>query len=374
MCAHWHDVSLVGDQARPKRKLVWIAPSPLLQSSFSVISNELLQRLKSYDILYLGQNYMGEPRTMGNYTLASYSTGEHILHYMDIFKPDVTVLFQSPPYLQRFTPMTKLITEKSLMVIYTPVESTPLGIDVNQLFNEAELLLVPSKWSQACLRAHGIESEVLYHAVDTSIFKPSSKPAQFTIGSIASHVWRKQLTRILDAHRLAENKGCAIRCLMIASTYDVASWMPDLSGYRKQINSDAFLNETAYLNLPVNQREIAKLYDEMHCHVLTATEAFGMPNLEAMASGVVPIIINHGASPEVVGDCGIYARVSDYLDLIIGKVALVDVQDLAEKMIWASQHPEELKRLAAKGIDRAKLFNWNDVTSRLEELLGEICI
>jgi glycosyltransferase involved in cell wall biosynthesis len=351
---------------------MWVAPSPLLQSSFSVVSSELLNRLEGYNILYLGQNYYGEPRQMRNYVLASYSTGEHLIHYLDVFRPEITILFQSPPYLSQFSSLTKIIKEKSRLVLYVPIESTPIGVAVKQLFDEADLILVPSKWSKECLRKHDdmLYCEVLYHAVDTSIFKPSPKPENFTIGSIASHVWRKQLTRIMDAHKLAYDKNFKMHLLMIVSTYDMAPWMPDLGLYADQTKvNDVYFNEAARLNLAINQKEIASIYNQMHCHILTSTEAFGLPNLEAMASGTVPIIINHGASPEIVADCGIYARVSDYLDTVIGKIALVDIQDLAEKIVWAYQHPEALKQLAQKGIERAKLFRWEDATSKLQSLL-----
>jgi glycosyltransferase involved in cell wall biosynthesis len=367
--ATWQSAALINDNVKPRRRLLWIAPSPLLQSSFSVVSHELLTRLSGYDTLYLGQNYMGEPRQMANYTLASYSTGEHILHFMNVFKPDVTVLFQSPPYLQRFNPMAKMIADKSRLLVYMPVESSPLGADVAQVCNEADLVLVPSKWSQQQLQAYGADSEVLMHGVDTSVFKPAPKPAEFTVGAIASHVWRKQLTRFLDAHKLAENNGFKTRCLMVTSTYDMAAWQPEIKTYASQIKSTALFNETAYMNLPINQKEIATLYDQMHCHILTSTEAFGLPNLEAMASATVPIIVNHGGSPELVGDCGLYARISDYFDTVIGKIALVDIADLADKITWAYTHPEELKSLAQKSTERAKLFNWQDATSKLAEYL-----
>jgi glycosyltransferase involved in cell wall biosynthesis len=350
---------------------MWVSVSPDLQSSFSVVSKELLSRLRGYSTLYLAQHYFGEPRPEKNYIVASYSAGDHILHYLNVFKPDITVFFQSPTYLERLNRIAKFIKEKTRLIIYTPIEGTPLSVDVNELFNQADLILVPSKYSQECLRKRQVHSEVLMHGVDTNVFKPSPKPNNFTIGTIASHVWRKQLTRIIDAHKIAVAQGFKIRCLMVTSTYDVAAWMPNIKTYARQTNPQVYFNETAYLNLPVNEKAIATLYNQMHCHVLTSTEAFGLPNLEAMASATVPIVIPHGGSPEVVGDCGIYVEVKDYLDTAIGKIALVNVEDLADKIMWAHQHPSELAKLAVKGIQRAKLFNWENITTRLESLLAD---
>jgi len=353
---------------------MWIAPNPYMQSSFSVVSRQLLERLRGYETLYLGQHYYGEPRKHRNYTLVSYFAGDHILHYTELFKPNVILLLQSPAYLKTLTPILEIIKKSSLntkTILYTPIEGYPMTFDIDPLFSTANQILVPSRYSQECLKKHGYSSEVLMHGVDCSVFHPAPKPSNFTVGSIASDVWRKQLTRIIDAHRLCLDRGFQVRFLMFTSTYDFAPWQPNLKKYAEKTSPTAWFNETAYLNLSVSQKAIANLYNQMHCHVLTSTEAFGLPNLEAMASQTVPIIVPHGASSEVVGDCGIYAKIKDYLDLVIGKIALVDVEDLANKIIWADQHPSELTKLALKGLQRAKLFNWENITNRLETLLAD---
>ena len=331
-------------------------------------------RLKGYEILYLAQNYFGEPRQERNYTVASWYAGDHILHYTQIFKPDMLVLFQSPAYLTNLLRVLQIIKKNSpdaKIVLYTPIEAYPMTFDVDPLFSTANLILVPSRYSQECLKKHGYPSEILMHGVDTNVFKPAAKPKQFTVGSVASDVWRKQLTRIVDAHQLCLDRGFNSRLLLVTSTYDHAAWQPNLKKYAEKISPTVYFNQTAYLNLPVTQQAIATLYNQFHILAQPSTEAFGLTCLEALASAVVPIIVNHGGSPEVVGDCGIYAKIKDYLDLVIGKVALVDVEDLADKIIWAHQHPSELAKLATKGIERAKLYNWNQITDRLETLLAD---
>jgi len=361
-------------EATKTKRLMWISVNPLMQSSFSVVSRELLERLRGYKILYLGQHYYGEPRQEQNFTLASYFSGDHILHYVEIFKPDIVLLFQSPAYLTKLAPVLQIIKKNSpntKIVLYTPIEGYPMTLDIDPLFSTANKILVPSHYSQECLQKHGFKSEVLYHGVDTNLFKPAPKSKDFTIGSIASHVWRKQLTRIIDAHRLCLDRGVNLKLLMVTSTYDFAPWQPDIKKYAEKTSPTTWINQTAYLNLPVNQKAIATLYNQFHLLAQPSTEAFGLTCLEALASGVVPIIVKHGGSPEVVGDCGIYAKISDYLDTSIGKIALVDVEDLADKIIWAHQHPSELTKLALKGLQRAKLFNWENIVNRLEMLLAD---
>jgi glycosyltransferase involved in cell wall biosynthesis len=71
-------------------------------------------------------------------------------------------------------------------------------------------------------------------------------------------------------------------------------------------------------------------------------EGFGMPPLEAMACGI-PVLTSNGSSlPEVVGDAGILVEPDN-------------IQSIAEGLSLLLEDSQELAR---KGIERAKLFNW----------------
>jgi glycosyltransferase involved in cell wall biosynthesis len=177
---------------------------------------------------------------------------------------------------------------------------------------------------------------------------------------------------MIDAHHIAEQRGYQIPCLFVSSTYDASPWLPELQSYIIQTKSNAKISDVAYMNLALGQPDIAMLYNQMHIHMLPSTEAFGLPNVEAMASGTVPLVVDHGANAEIVGDCGLYAKITGYLDITIGKVALVDVEDLAEKIIWAKTNPEKLKQLADKGLERAKIFNWEAAEQKLERILAKL--
>jgi glycosyltransferase involved in cell wall biosynthesis len=76
-------------------------------------------------------------------------------------------------------------------------------------------------------------------------------------------------------------------------------------------------------------------------------EGFGMPALEAMACGVVPIVSNVSSLPEVVGDVGVLV---DPNNLVTIADAMYDVLDNAT---WR-------KEMQAKAIKRAALFTWDN--------------
>lgn len=84
-------------------------------------------------------------------------------------------------------------------------------------------------------------------------------------------------------------------------------------------------------------------------------EGFGMPPLEAMACGVPVITSNSSSLPEVVGDAGI-------------QVDSMDIDSISIAMHELTSKPELRKILAAKSIQRAQGFSWEDSVEKLIKL------
>jgi glycosyltransferase involved in cell wall biosynthesis len=79
------------------------------------------------------------------------------------------------------------------------------------------------------------------------------------------------------------------------------------------------------------------------------SEGFGLPALEAMASGGVVIASNTGSAPEVVGEAGLL--VNPY-----------DVSEIADGLKRLIGQPALRSELRDKGTRRAKLFSWSETT------------
>jgi glycosyltransferase involved in cell wall biosynthesis len=74
-------------------------------------------------------------------------------------------------------------------------------------------------------------------------------------------------------------------------------------------------------------------------------EGFGMPALEAMATGIPAVVSNRGALPEIAGDAGLYVEPDD-------------AAGLAEAMSRVLKEPALASRMIATGLERARLFTW----------------
>jgi glycosyltransferase involved in cell wall biosynthesis len=89
-------------------------------------------------------------------------------------------------------------------------------------------------------------------------------------------------------------------------------------------------------------------------------EGFGLPALEAMASGCVPIAANSTALPEVVGDAGILVNPTD-------------IEELAQAIIKIAEDTELRAALRARGIARSAEFSWERAADSTKRVLTEVC-
>ena len=103
----------------------------------------------------------------------------------------------------------------------------------------------------------------------------------------------------------------------------------------------------------VEKDELARLYRGAACLVLpTRYEGFGLPVLEAMACGTPVVAHSDPALREVAGDVAVYAEPGGLADAIR--------QALAQR-----------ERLAAAGLERARLFSWEETASRTLDVYRE---
>lgn len=88
-------------------------------------------------------------------------------------------------------------------------------------------------------------------------------------------------------------------------------------------------------------------------------EGFGLPPLEAMASGTPVVTSRTSSLPEVVGDAAL--MVSPY-----------DIQQLSEVMTKVLRDPELRSRLITRGVEQVRRFNWYRVARNILTVYHEV--
>ncbi len=96
----------------------------------------------------------------------------------------------------------------------------------------------------------------------------------------------------------------------------------------------------------VDDRTLAGIYSAATALVMPSFyEGFGLPLLEAMASGTPVIASNRSAIPEVVGDAGILIEPTEVGSIVNG-------------LRQMASDPELRLELRQRGLARSQLFTW----------------
>jgi len=198
---------------------------------------------------------------------------------------------------------------------------------------------------------HGEQVTVVPGGVDTQTFHPGvtlrlDLPSRYAlfVGSLQP---RKNLTRLLEAwQRIKDTVPDA--WLLIAGTGGSA-FRPTALAAAERVR---FLGAIPDGDLP-------GLYASATVFILPSLdEGFGLPVLEAMASGTVVIASNAGALPEVVGDSG------HFFDPL-------DVAEIAHTLHCGLQDAVLRESLRENGLIRAQRFSWDASAEMLWKVFEE---
>lgn len=155
----------------------------------------------------------------------------------------------------------------------------------------------------------------------------------------------KNLLRLLDAYNILRETYNIPHFLVIAGAKRV--FFKEV--YNRVIESG--LRDKVKFTGYINESDLQVLYSGASLFVLPSLyEGFGIPLLEAMASGV-PIVASSAASlPEVIGDAGLL-------------VNPLDAEEIAYAMGSILSDTQIRERLIRQGLQRVKQFTW-DKTAR----------
>ena len=208
--------------------------------------------------------------------------------------------------------------------------------------------------------------DVIYNAIDERFGQPPDPeemervreryqldgPFILYAGNIKPH---KNLERLIEAfHSLRRGGGFdTVRLLIIGD---------EISKYatlRRAVHRHKLHKYVRFFGF-VPDETLASLYRLASVFVFPSLyEGFGLPPLEAMASGTPVITSNVSSLPEVVGDAA----------LLIDPYEPESIADAMRRVLTDAALRDQLR---ARGFQRAREFSWDRSVRRVREIYGEV--
>lgn len=266
--------------------------------------------------------------------------------------------------------------ESPIRLLYTMFESTKIPAEWVDYLEQADRVLVPSKFCQEVFAKSGIESQVIplgyndemYKFIDRSPKNPEKK--NFTFLHYNAFNIRKGFTEVFKAFVKEFKPDEPVQ--MIFKTTLPSMPIP--------------ISPQQYPNIKVIcgsisdelQRDLLRQSD---CFVFPSRgEGFGLPPLEAMATGMPTIISNTSGMTEyfntdlmygvkVKEECpAIYSR---YKGEDVGKMFISDVDDLAAQMRYVYEHQDEAFAKGRAAAEYVKQWTFKKTAVKLKEVFDE---
>ena len=318
----------------------------------------------------LGENFRPVPETAGNYSIA-----EQWKIPLAVRREGVT-LFHAPHYV-----LPMLVSCKSIVTIHDCIHLMfPQYLPSRAAFHyantsiriaarrAARVLTVSESSKRDILRFVDIEPgkiDVIHNACDERFgIEPREEDVvrvrerfqlndEFVLyaGNVKPH---KNLERLIEAFHLVRDRGLDHLKLVLIGD--------DISRYvalRRAVHRHQLHKYVRFLGyLP--EQTLAVMYRLAAVFVFPSLyEGFGLPPLEAMASGTPVVTSNVSSLPEVTGDAAVLVDPYDPKAIADGMYRVLTDESLRREM-------------RRKGLERARHFSWEQSARRVRDIYGQV--
>jgi glycosyltransferase involved in cell wall biosynthesis len=385
-------------------KVLWMSDGPTIPSGYGNVTQRVCGSLadRGHHISILSWQAKGKPIPWQNCMVYSklhpmYSPNAcraELLDYVRQLQPNIVVLLtdmwwlpdMNCPDIANF-----MHTVGIPWVFYYPVDGDTgekrLPPNWVRILKTFDLPIAISRYGREVMQANGVESAYIPHGVDTKVFQPPADKdvakrslgyeGKFVVLSDARNQLRKMLPRTLEIfRRFAVNKDDVILHLH-CDPNDIQTRSPEC---HYDLQSDiAFLNLTEKVSLTkgmssskgISLEQLAHIYQAADVHLLSSWgEGFGLPTLQAAASGVVPLALDYTASQELVMGHGEAIRARQcLLDRFGLRRGLIDIDETVSKLEMLYHDRQLLASKAQMAREFALPYDWEHLLPQWEELL-----
>jgi glycosyltransferase involved in cell wall biosynthesis len=318
----------------------------------------------------LGRNFRPVIETAGNYSVAEQFTVPLAL------RREGVTLFHAPHYV-----LPPLVTCPSVVTIHDCIHL----MFPQYLPNRAALSYARASISLAARRATRVitvsesskrdilrfvrtspdKIDVIYNAYDERFGEEPLEEAvvrvreryqlqgEFVLyaGNVKPH---KNVERLIDAFHVVRQRGLDHLKLVVIG--DEVSQYASLRRAVHRCNLHRYVRFLGYMP----EDTLAIMYRLAGVFVFPSLyEGFGLPPLEAMASGTPVVVSNVSSLPEVTGDAAVL-------------VHPLDASDIADGIVRVLTNDELRRELRRKGLARARQFSWEASARRVRDIYAQV--
>ncbi len=279
---------------RDKKKLSigWCAPFPPIPNGGAVMTEKVIQEMlrrkdkENIEVYAIPENGKIDKQKF------------KLVKYANITYPLDVIFFFSTEYLfQRYNHHTKYIAWQTIHFL---IDEKPTELEIFEKIKHADFVAAPTKMAEKEYREHGIKN-IRYVPEGIELYHyPFTVKKKKKIIFISRSMYYKGVMPFLDAIPFIIQKHDDI---IIEANIPIDSNSPYLSDIITALKEKQtrYHKNFHYNSLWLPEEKIRKMYADASIMLLPSNnEGFGIPIVEAMASGTIPIVADRAPMNELV--------------------------------------------------------------------------
>lgn len=304
------------------------------------------------------------------------------------FEPDIIMVVQDAPYAEAVLE-SRIDWSAHSLVIVTPVDGAPVHPRWVKMLKRATATMTISQFGVDAHAKQGVTSKLLRpgvalnHMYELSAKEKAAIRAKldipqnaFVLATMAQNQGRKMIPHMLEGFFKLAEKRPNVRYLLDMDKVSPAGW--DIPAMCEQFGWDAsklIFKEDA---MRAGVTTLRERYNVADAHVvLSHREGWGLPLVEAMACGTVPIALDYSSGTEICGDGrGVLVNPLPYTSVSTWGNAIdkhPDMNDYVEKLVRLVDEPVERGLISKRGMEWARRVpSWDAAADAVHNVLREV--
>lgn len=238
--------------------------------------------------------------------------------------------------------------------LYTPLERYYHDFSMRYAIKHAtRIIAISNATKKDIINLYGADPkkiDVVYHGFDKDKFKPANSEKPHYLKKYGDYIYfigrleaKKNIVKLVEGFEIFKKKNSSSDLKLVLAGrpgFEYEQIKSKINQLPDEIKKDIF--ETGY----IKDSEMGEYLKFAKIFAFPSRfEGFGMPVLEAMASGVPVCASKTTSLPEIIDDCGILFDENNEFE----------IAESFEKILFDK---EETKKMVSRAINRAKTFSW----------------